>query len=202
MIVDPGSTDPSSVYKLLIGSVVPRPIAFVSTISTDGAFNAAPFSFFTVASSNPPVVVFTVGNRATPDPRKDTLRNITTARDFVVNIVSEEFGQKMNLCAGDYPPEVDEFQVSGLTPVPSDLVKAPRVAEGHVNMECRLLYTISMSGLINGGNLVLGEVVRFHIDDAYFNNYRIDQDKLRAIGRMAGNSYTRTEDRFDMIRPA
>jgi flavin reductase (DIM6/NTAB) family NADH-FMN oxidoreductase RutF len=202
LIVDPGSTDHSSVYKLLIGSVVPRPIAFVSTISTEGVFNAAPFSFFTVASSNPPVVVFTVGNRATPDPKKDTLRNITTARDFVVNIVSEEFGQKMNLCAGDYPPEVDEFQLAGLTPVPSDLVKAPRVAESHINMECRLLYTISMSNLINGGNLVLGEVVRFHIDDDYFNNFRIDPDKLRAIGRMAGNSYTRTQDRFEMIRPA
>ena len=202
MIVDPASTDYLNVYKLLIGSVVPRPIAFVSTISPEGAFNVAPFSFFTVASSHPPVLVFTVGNRATPDPCKDTLRNITTAREFVVNIVSEEFGPKMNLCAGDYPPDVDEFQVSGLTPIPSDVVKAPRVAESHINMECRLLYTLSMSALVNGGNLVLGEVVRFHVDDAYFKNYRIDQDKLRAIGRMAGNSYTRTEDRFDMIRPA
>ena len=81
-------------------------------------------------------------------------------------------------------------------------MKAPRVAESHINMECRLLYTMSMSGLVNGGNLVLGEVVRFHIDDAYFNNYRIDPDKLRAIGRMAGSTYTRTTDRFDMIRPA
>ena len=202
MTVDPCSTDYPSVYKLLIGSVVPRPIAFVSTLNTEGGFNVAPFSFFTVASSNPPVLVFTVGNRATPDPRKDTLRNITTAREFVVNIVSEEFGDKMNLCAGDYPPEVDEFQISGLTPIPSDLVKAPRVSESPINMECRLLYTISMSGLVNGGNLVLGEVVRFHIDDACFSNYRIDQDKLAAIGRMAGNSYTRTKDRFDMIRPA
>jgi flavin reductase (DIM6/NTAB) family NADH-FMN oxidoreductase RutF len=202
LIVDPGSTDYTSVYKLLIGSVVPRPIAFVSTLNTEGAFNAAPFSFFTVASSNPPVLVFTVGNRATPDPRKDTLRNITTAREFVVNIVSEEFAQKMNLCAGDYPPEVDEFEISGLTPIASDIVKAPRVAESHINMECRLLYTISMSNLVNGGNLVLGEVVRFHIDDAYFSNFRIDQDKLRAIGRMAGYTYTRTQDRFDMIRPA
>lgn len=202
MTVDPCSTDYLSVYKLLIGSVVPRPIAFVSTISPEGAFNVAPFSFFTVASSNPPVLVFTVGNRATPDPRKDTLRNITTAREFVVNVVSEEIGAKMNLCAGDYPPEVDEFEVSGLTPIPSDIVKAPRVAESHINMECRLLYTMSMSSLVNGGNLVLGEVVRFHIDDAYFSNYRIDQDKLRAIGRMAGNTYTRTGDRFDMIRPA
>jgi flavin reductase (DIM6/NTAB) family NADH-FMN oxidoreductase RutF len=202
LIVDPCSTDHASIYKLLIGSVVPRPIAFVSTISPEGAFNVAPFSFFTVASSNPPVLVFTVGHRATPDPRKDTLRNITTAREFVVNIVSEDFGPKMNICAGDYPPEVDEFELAGLTPTPSDLVKAPRVAESHINMECRLLYTIAMSGLVNGGNLVLGEVVRFHIDDAYFTNYRIDQDKLRPIGRMAGNSYTRTQDRFDMIRPA
>jgi flavin reductase (DIM6/NTAB) family NADH-FMN oxidoreductase RutF len=201
LIVDPASTDYPSVYKLLIGSVVPRPIAFVSTANPEGAFNVAPFSFFTVASANPPVLVFSVSRRTDPDPRKDTLRNISTAREFVVNIVSEEFGHKMNLCAGDYPPDVDEFQVSGLTPIPSDLVKAPRVAESHINMECRLLYTIEMSGLAAAGTLVLGEVIRFHIDDAYFHNYRIDADKLSAIGRMAGNSYTRTLDRFDMIRP-
>ncbi len=202
MIVDPATTDQPSVYKLLIGSVVPRPIAFVSTVSVEGVYNVAPFSFFTVASSNPPVLVFSVSRRSHPDPRKDTLRNITTTREFVVNIVSEEFAEKMNVCSGDYPPEVDEFQRSGLTPAPSDLVKAPRVAESHINMECRLLYTIEMSGLAGGGNLVLGEVIRFHLDDAYFHNFRIDQDKLRAIGRMAGNSYTRTQDRFDMTRPA
>lgn len=202
MIVDPAATDYQNVYKLLIGSVVPRPIAFVSTVNPEGELNLAPFSFFTIASSHPPVVVFTVGNRARPDPRKDTLRNITTAREFVVNVVSEDIGEKMNLCAGDYPPDVDEFEVSCLTPVPSDLVKPPRVAESPVNMECRLLYTISMSSLVNGGNLVLGEVIRIHVDDAYVSNFRIDPDKLRAIGRMAGNSYTRTRDRFDMIRPA
>src|ERR1700683_4781534 len=202
MIVDPISTDYPNIYKLLLGSVVPRPIAFVSTVNPEGVFNVAPFSFFTVASANPPVLVFSVGRRVNPDPRKDTLRNISTAREFVVNVVSEEIGQKMNLCAGDYPPEVDEFQLSGLTPIPSDLVKAPRVAESHVNMECRLLYTIELSALPGGGTLVLGEVIRFHIDDAYFNNYRIDPDKLAHTGRMAGNSYTRTMDRFDMIRPA
>ena len=201
MIVDPISTDYPNIYKLLLGSVVPRPIAFVSTVNPEGAFNVAPFSFFTVASANPPVLVFSVGRRVNPDPRKDTLRNISTAREFVVNVVSEEIGQKMNLCAGDYPPEVDEFQLSGLTPIPSDLVRAPRVAESHINMECRLLYTIEISGLEGGGTLVLGQVVRFHIDDAYFHNYRIDPDKLRAIGRLAGNSYTRTQDRFEMIRP-
>jgi flavin reductase (DIM6/NTAB) family NADH-FMN oxidoreductase RutF len=202
LIVDPASTDYLSVYKLLIGTVVPRPIAFVSTVNPEGVFNVAPFSFFTVASSNPPVLVFTVGRRTTPDPRKDTLRNILTAREFVVNVVTEEFSEKMNLCAGEYPPDVDEFELAGLTPASSDLVKAPRVAESPVNMECRLLYTIEMSGLPNGGNLVLGEVIRIHIDDAYVSNYRVDPDKLRAIGRMAGNTYTRTQDRFDMIRPA
>lgn len=206
MIVDPAATDYKNVYKVLIGAVVPRPIAFVSTVSPEGAYNVAPFSFFTVASANPPVLVFNPALRANPEApgehRKDTLRNITTAREFVVNIVSEEFAQQMNLCSGDYPPGVDEFQLSGLTPVPSDLVKAPRVAESHVNMECRLLYTISLSGLANGGNVVFGEVIRFHIDDALFQNYRIDADKLRAIGRMGGASYTRTLDRFDMIRPA
>ncbi len=210
MIVDPATTDYQSVYKVLIGSVVPRPIAFVSTVSPEGTFNIAPFSFFTIASANPPILVFNPALRGNPDApgerraehRKDTLRNISTAREFVVNIVSEEFAQQMNLCSGNYPPEVDEFQVSGLTPVPSDLVKAPRVAESHVNMECRLLYTLSMSGLASGGNLVFGEVIRFHVDDALFDNYRIDADKLRAIGRMGGPSYTRTLDRFDMIRPA
>lgn len=206
MIVDPATTDYKNVYKLLIGAVVPRPIAFVSTISPEGTFNIAPFSFFTIASANPPVLVFNPalrGNSETPaERRKDTLRNINTAREFVVNIVSEEIAAKMNLCSGDYPPEVDEFQVSGLTPAASDLVKAPRVAESHVNMECRLLYTISMSGFPNGGNVVFGEVIRFHIDDALVQNYRIDPDKLRAIGRMGGASYARTLDRFDMIRPA
>jgi flavin reductase (DIM6/NTAB) family NADH-FMN oxidoreductase RutF len=202
LIVDLASTEYSSVYKLLIGSVVPRPIAFVSTVNPEGVFNVAPFSFFTVASANPPVLVFSVARRAARDPRKDTLRNITTSREFVVNVVSEEIGEKMNLCAGEYPPEVDEFEVSGLTPISSDLVKAPRVAESPINMECRLLYTIEMAGFEGSGNLVLGQVIRIHVDDAVVDNYRIDADKLRAIGRMAGNTYTRTQDRFDMIRPA
>jgi flavin reductase (DIM6/NTAB) family NADH-FMN oxidoreductase RutF len=201
LIVDPASTDYPSVYKLLIGSVVPRPIAFVSSVSADGIFNLAPFSFFNVASANPPVLLVNVSRRAGPDQRKDTLRNIATTREFVVNIVSEEFAEKMNLCSGEYPPEIDEFEVSGLTPIPSDLVKPPRVAESHVNMECRLLYTIEMSGFTGAGNLVLGEVIRFHVDDALVSNYRIDADKLRAIGRMGGASYTRTMDRFEMIRP-
>src|SRR5579864_777830 len=135
------------------------------------------------------------------DPYKDTLRNISMTREFVVNIVSEEFAEKMNICSGDFPPEVDEFEAAGLTPLASDLVKPPRVAESHVHMECKLYLTIEIGEQPGSGNLVLGEVIRLHVDDAYADKFRIDPDKLRAIGRMGGNLNTRTGDRFEMIRP-
>lgn len=185
----------------MIGAIVPRPIAFVSTISREGSYNLAPFSFFTAVCANPPIICFCPNRREWPDPRKDTLRNILFTREFVVNIVSEEFAQQMNLTSGEYPPEVDEFELSGLTPIPSDLVKAPRVAEAHVNMECRLYLAMEIGALPLSGNLVLGEVLRIHVEDRYFDNFKIDPDKLQAIGRMGGSSYTRTTDRFDMQRP-
>jgi flavin reductase (DIM6/NTAB) family NADH-FMN oxidoreductase RutF len=201
MIVDPSGNNPLDIYKLMTGAIVPRPIAFVSTVSADGVFNLAPFSFFTGISANPPVICFCPMIRS-DGTRKDTLRNIEAAGEFVVNIVSEEIAERMNLCAPEYPPEVDEFQVSGLTPVPSDLVRAPRVAESRVNMECRLLQIVDVSAKPLGGSLVLGEILRFHVDDALFDNFKIDPDKLRPIGRMGGQAYTRTTDRFDMIRPS
>lgn len=201
MIVDPREAGPQNVYKLLIGTILPRPIAFVSTVSPDGIRNLAPFSFFTGVSANPPVICFCPMTRRAPDPRKDTLRNIVETREFVVNIVTEAIAERMNVTSGEYPPEVDEFELSGLTPVPSDLVRAPRVAESPVNMECRLYLTMEISELPGGGNLVLGEVLRFHVDDAYFDDYRIDPARLQAVGRMSGNLYTRTADLFEMIRP-
>lgn len=198
VIIDPSTTAPQDIYKLLIGAVVPRPIAFVSTITPEGVTNLAPFSFFTVASANPPVLCFTASFR---EPRKDTLVNIRATKEFVVNIVSEEFAAKMNVTSGEYPYGVDEFAVSGLTPTASDVVRPPRVKESHVNMECRLLHTIEVSNQPLGGTLILGQVVRFHVDDAVVEEFRIDPEKLAAVGRMAGNSYIRTTDRFDMIRP-
>lgn len=198
MIIDPASTDPLNIYKLLVGTVVPRPIAFVSTISPEGALNLAPFSFFTVASANPPVLCFTTSFR---EPRKDTLVNVRAMGEFVVNIVSEEFADRMNTTSGEYPYGVDEFAIAGLTPAESDLVRPPRVKESHINMECKLLETVEVSNQRLGGTLILGEVLRFHIDDEIIEDFRIDPDKLRAVGRMAGNTYTRTHDRFDMVRP-
>jgi len=201
LIIDPQTTDVFNFYKVMIGSIVPRPIAFVSTVSSDGVLNLAPFSFFTAASANPPVIVFCPMRRESGDLRKDTLRNITINKEFVVNVVSEEFARKMNMTSGEYPPEVNEFDLAGLTPVPSDLIKPPRVGEAHVQMECRLFLWIEIGDAPLSGNVVLGEVLRIHVDDAYFDNYKIDPDKLRPIGRMGGNAYSRTTDRFDMIRP-
>jgi flavin reductase (DIM6/NTAB) family NADH-FMN oxidoreductase RutF len=201
MIVDPGATDTRNVYKLMIGVIVPRPIAFVSTLSADGVPNLAPFSFFTGVSANPPVIAFSPMIRPSDGRKKDTLNNIEATREFVVNVVSEEIAEKMNLCSEEFPPEVDEFRVSGLTPVASDLVKPARVAESHVNMECRLVQVVHVSPKPLGGSIVLGEVLRFHIDDALFDDFRIDPAKLRAFGRMGGNTYARTTDRFELIRP-
>ena len=197
-VFDPAVCPPESIYKLLIGSIVPRPIAFVSTLSPDGILNLAPFSFFNAVCANPPVVSFASGVRLPP---KDTLSNIRATGEFVVNIVTEEIAEKMNLTAGEYPAHVDEFAISGLTPLASDLVKPPRVSESPVNMECRLIQIVDVSTRPLGGSLVLGEVVRFHIDPGIMNNSRIDADKLQAIGRMGGNEYTRTRARFAMIRP-
>lgn len=198
MIIDPASVPPQQVYKLLIGSVVPRPIAFVSTISPDGVLNLAPFSFFNAICGDPPTVCFSTSYR---DPRKDTYVNVKAAGEFVVNIVSEEIAEQMNLTSGEYPYGVDEFQVSGLTPAPSMVVRPPRVLESHVNMECKLVQIIDLSDRPGGASLIIGRVVRFHVDDEVVEDFRIDPEKLRAVGRMGGNTYSRTRDRFDMIRP-
>jgi flavin reductase (DIM6/NTAB) family NADH-FMN oxidoreductase RutF len=200
MIVDPSVADPRDVAKLLTGAVLPRPIAFVSTLSAQGVLNLAPFSYFTVASSNPPVICFAPIVRR-DGTKKDTLLNIEATGEFVVNVVSEDFARQMNLCSSDYPPEVDEFAVSGLTPFPSDVVKPPRVKESRLSMECRLVRIVHISAKPGGGSLVLGEVVRFHLDDSIVSNDAIDPDKLRPVGRMGGPTYVRTTDRFDMERP-
>lgn len=196
---------PQDIYKLLVGSVVPRPIAFVSSLDANGVRNLAPFSFFTVASANPPIVCFCPMMRDASNsnlaPTKDTLRNIIATQEFVVNIVSEGFAAQMNACSAELPSEVDEFQVSGLTPLESELVAPPRVAESLVQMECRLQQIVHISTEPHGGSLVLGRVLRFHVRESILNNFKIDPDQLLAIGRMAGATYARTRDRFDMERP-
>jgi flavin reductase (DIM6/NTAB) family NADH-FMN oxidoreductase RutF len=200
VIIEPESAGISNVYKVMIGSIVPRPTAFVSTVSPGGIRNLAPFSFFTGVSANPPVICFCPMRNAA-GRKKDTLNNIEAMGDFVVNIVSEEFIQQMNATSPEFPMEVDEFEVSGLTPVASDLVSSPRVAQSHISMECKLLQVVEVSDRPLGGSIVTGQIVRLHVDDAYIDHYRIDPEQLRAVGRMAGNTYVRTIDRFELLRP-
>jgi len=148
----------------------------------------------------PPVICFAPIVRR-DGSKKDTLHNIEATGEFVVNVVSEEFAAKMNVTSGEYPPDVDEFALSGLTPVASEVVKAPRVKESHVNMECRLMKIVPVSERPGGGCLVLGEVVRFHVDDAMVSEFAVDPDQLGAVGRMGGATYSRTVDRFELERP-
>jgi flavin reductase (DIM6/NTAB) family NADH-FMN oxidoreductase RutF len=199
--IDPAEQPSAAIYKLMVGIIVPRPIAFVSSIDAKGIVNLAPFSYFTACSSNPPAVCFSTTVRSGPVPFKDTLSNVRATGEFVVNIVSEEFAEKMNITSAEVAPEVDEFELSGLTKLPSELVKPPRVAESPVQMECRLRQIIAVSDRPSGGTIVLGEVVRFHVNDDLVENFRIDPEKLAAIGRMGGPTYTRTRERFDLKRP-
>lgn len=183
-------------YKLLTGAVVPRPIAFVSTVGPEGIPNAAPFSFYNAVSGNPPIVMVSVGRRS-GEP-KDTARNIDFTKDFVVNVVDEELAEKMNLAATEYPRHISEFDAVGLTPVPSVRVQAPRIAEAPIAMECTLVEKLELEFAPN--DVYFGRVVMFHIRQDLCVDGTIDLEALRPVGRLAGNSYCCTRDLFELVR--
>jgi flavin reductase (DIM6/NTAB) family NADH-FMN oxidoreductase RutF len=203
--IDPAAHSHRQIYKLMTGIIVPRPIALVSTVDGDGNANLAPFSFFAGVGAAPPTVLFCPALRAAGDgnagQRKDTLRNVEQNREFVINVVSESMAPQANLTAAEVGPEIDEFSLSGFTPVASERVRPPRVAESPAQMECSLLQVIYTGNQPASGVVVLGEVVRFHIRQDIFDDFRIDPAALDAVGRMAGNSWVRTRDRIELIRP-
>lgn len=178
-------------YKLLQGSVLPRPIAFVSSQDENGIANLAPFSFFTVISANPMMVCFSPMRRGTDGAKKDTLKNIEGTKEFVINIVSEEFVQQMNDCATEFASDVDEFEASGLTKVDSVAVKPSRVKESKVHLECVLDQVLHFGDEEAGaGSLVIGKVVHVHVADELYESGRINSEKLNPVGRLAGATYT------------
>lgn len=195
MIIDPTQQTSKENYKLLIGSVLPRPIAWVSSISKEGELNLAPFSFFTVASRNPPMLIFSIGEgvEARKGTVKDTLANIREQGEFVVNIVSAPLANEMARTGEHLAPDVDEFAYTGLTPVSSESIEVPRIKESPVSMECVLEQVIPLGD----DHLVIGKVLRFHIRDELYNNGRIDTKKLAPIGRLAGN-YSPVESMFSL----
>ncbi len=185
-------------HKLLGNMVVPRPIFLVSTLSQSGSRNLAPYSLSNIVCYTPPMV-FLTPMRKNGGGKKDTSVNIEQTQEFVINMVTDDMAQQMTITSRFYPPEVDEFQMSGLTPVPSDLVKPYRVAESPFNLECRLTQIIPLGDPADiTADMILGKILRVHIDDKYYSEGVVDTTSAHLIGRMGLGFYTRTRDLFKM----
>lgn len=199
MLILPENINTTQIYKLLIGSVTPRPIAWVSSISTDGIANLAPFSFFTVASVNPPIICFNPLH-TNNGREKDTLTNIREQKEFVVNTVSYSHLDLMSKTSHDVASDINEFDYAKIERVSSEKVKPFRVANAIVSFECKLNQIIDLGKEAMSGHLVLGDIVAVHIQDEAIDDFRIDNNKLDAIGRMAGSDYSLTRDRIQLDR--
>lgn len=198
MIVDLAKLSSRDRYKWMIASIVPRPIAFVSTVSADGAPNLAPFSFYTGVSSTPPVLAISVGPRRSAVP-KDTIRNVEAVPEMTVSLVTEDLARPMVLASGDWPAGKNEFEVAGLTPVPSDLVRPPRVGESPLAMECRVIQRVPVGA--DPTWVVLGEIVRIHVRDEMLADGMPDPRKLRPLARLGGDFYARLGELIEIPRP-
>ncbi len=200
MEFDPKNLEPRQRYGLMIASIVPRPIAWVSTMDTHGALNLAPFSYFTGACTDPMTVLFcpVVPNRA--GSRKDTLANVQATGEFVVNFTNMKTAAVMNRCATDLPPDASEFEWAPVTPEPSKTVKTPRVAEAPIAFECTLQQIVTVNDQPGGGYVVFGEVQHIVVRDEIMTDGRIDRAKYDPIGRLGGNDYVHVNNTFTMER--
>jgi flavin reductase (DIM6/NTAB) family NADH-FMN oxidoreductase RutF len=176
-------------------------VAREAILDAAGEPNLAPFSFFNAVASRPPTVAFCTTVREFDAGPKDTLRNVRTTGEFVVNIVTEALAEAMNLTSTEFPPEVNEFQAAGLTAAPSVVVTPPRVGESPIHFECRVHQIVDLGGEPGAGSLVLGRIVHLHVDETVLAGDRIDLAALRPIGRLAGAAYCRVTDVFEMPRP-
>jgi len=199
MIINPGKLNRKDRYKLMIGSVLPRPIAWVSTMDESGNLNLAPFSYFTAVCTEPMTLLFCPGILPNGE-KKNTWRNIEKVPEFVVNICNEETAVAMNLSATVLPYGQSEFEWAGVTPVPSKLIRVSRVAEAPISFECKLQRIVTISDQPGGGAAIFGEVQTIHIRDDIYQDGYIDLEALRPIGRLAGAGYTRVNDIFEMQR--
>ena len=198
MILDVDKLSYAERHKLLGNMVVPRPIFLVSTLSKSGSSNLAPYSLSNVVCYTP-AMVFLTPMRKNGGGKKDTLVNIEQTQEFVINMVTEDMMEQVTMTSRAYPPEVDEFKISGFTPVPCDLVKPARVAESPFNLECRLTQIIPFGDPANiTGDMILGTILRVHIADNYCNRGVVDAASAHLVGRMGLGFYTRTRDLFKM----
>jgi len=198
--IDPANLGDMDSFRLLSSVIVPRPIAWVSTVGEDGVFNLAPFSSYIGISSKPMVVGFCVIWTG-ESKKKDTLRNIEFAKEFVINVVDEPLAEPMNVTAAPYHSDVDEFKEVGLTPVKADLVKVPMVAESPINLECRLNQVLEFGEAPRRVSFIVGEVLQVHVRDGLYADGMVQMSKLKVLGRLSGDLYCRIIDTFEMKMP-
>lgn len=190
--ITPGEIKTAQLHGYLLGATSPRPIAFASTISADGTPNLAPFSFFNVFSSNPPMLIFSPARRVRDNTTKHTLSNVIAIPEVVVNVVSYDIVQQMNLASTEYPDGINEFEKAGFTALESDLVRPFRVAESPVQMECKVVEIKPLGNYGGAGQLIFAKVLKMHINKAILNeDNMIDPHKIDLVGRMGGNFYAR-----------
>lgn len=204
LTINPNEIETRLLHQYLIGSVGPRPICFASTVDRDGKPNLAPFSFFNVFSANPPILVFAPNNSGRTGEPKHTFLNAKAVPEVVINVVTAEMVEQMNVAAAPWDQGVDEFEKAGFTPVESDLVKPFRVAESPSQIECKVLEIKEMGTGGGAGNLVICEVLRIHIkDDVLTEDQKIDQTKMNLVGRLGGSWYSRTDKSalFELAQP-
>ena len=200
----PKDLPPRQLHHYLLGAVVPRPICFASTVDENGNSNLAPFSFFNVFSSNPPIAVFSPSRSGRTGNHKDTFNNIQKVREVVINMVNYSMAEQMSLASSPYSAEVDEFVKSGFNKVKSDLVQPHRLKESPVQFECKVLEIKQLGNKGGAGNLIICEILKIHISiDVLDDNQMIDQQKIDLIARMGGNWYSRTEKKsmFEITKP-
>ncbi|MFG6497704.1 flavin reductase family protein [Fictibacillus sp. UD] len=199
--IDPQNLSIKENYKFLTGSIIPRPIAFVSTLSTDGVLNAAPFSYFNALTSNPPLIAISIGRK--DGVQKDTSRNAEKTGEFVVHIPDETYIEAVNQTAANIKPDESEVELAKLTTVESVKVKVPGIAESRIRMECVVESIIPLGGTPDhpATDLIIGKVVHYHIADDLYYDGKIDAEKLKPVGRLAGSNYVKLGEIFSLERP-
>ena len=202
--IDPAELETKEVHKILLSSIAPRPIAFVSTIDAKGSVNLSPFSYFNVFSSNPPILIFSPSRRVRDNTTKHTLENAKETKEVVINIVNHSIVEQMSKSSREYDKGVNEFLETGLTQVPSLKVKPPRVLESPISFECKVDNIVSLGDSGGAGQLIIAKVVQIHINKDYLDSEGgIDSEKLDLVARMGGDWYTRVnkDSMFKIPKP-
>lgn len=199
MHIDPSQQKERDNYKLMIGSIIPRPIAFITSKSEDGVVNAAPFSYFNIVTSNPPMISVSIQRK--DGQQKDTARNILAAKEFVVHIVSKSFVEEMNKTAAVLPYGQSEIELTSLNLVDSQMVNVPTIDKAKIAMECVLEHHVTLGKDNNAVDHIIGKIVNFNIEDDLIDNFRIDAEKLEPMSRLAGQNYSELGNIFALERP-